>query len=142
MAKNLQRGLGVLAVFALGGPVIGSLLVLAALSVAAGVTEPSAALVALYMAPFALIVGGVIGSLPAATTGIVMTLVSTRLRNGWAWLIVSGIVGALATLLALRLIDMNDDNGMVIAAGVATATICAFITRRWRPRSLSRPATP
>ena len=142
MATNLQRGLGVLAVFALGGPVIGSLLVLAAMAVAMGLEEPSAVLVMVYMVPFALIVGGAIGIVPATITGIAMVLVSTRLRGDWTWLIASGLVGALATLAALRLIDMDDENGMVIAAGVATATICAFITRRWRPRPLSRPASP
>lgn len=54
---NMERGLGVLAVISLGGPVIGSLMVLIALMAGAAMIDPAGALVAFYLAPFALIVG-------------------------------------------------------------------------------------
>ena len=131
---NLGRGLGVLAVFAFAGPVIGVLMGLAAMAVVAWISDPASVGLQLSLAPIILILGAVGGFAPAVIAGLIMSAASSSISAGRVWLVLGAVSGAASTLLVVSFLDMSHQGWGMVAAGSAAAAVCALITRRWRPR--------
>lgn len=129
---NLGRGAGVAAVFAFGGPVIGTALVFLVMVGASLLAAPSEALMTVFLLPFAVVIGLMTGFPPAAATGVLMALASPHLARTWLWVAACGVCGLVTTFGVLRLASMEEF--IISAAGMGAATACALITRRWRPR--------
>ena len=130
----MSRFIFTVLVFALLGPIVGSLGVLLGLTVGVGLQDPANALNMLFLTPFALIVGGVVGFLPAAACGLVAAAVSAKLRSTAAWALACTVIGALLGAGAGRLVAPNYEWWILAAAGGFAALICAFASLRLRPR--------
>ncbi len=133
---NTWRGIGVAAVFALIGPLAGATGVLLVLAGALLITDPGNGVVTLLMWPFAAVLGMMIGFAPGLLTGVVMSLLSSRLVSRRMWVGAAAVCGVLMTGVFYRLADLGQDPMIVIGCGGGAAAACALITMNWRPRNV------
>lgn len=131
---HLARGLGVAAAFAVLGPVVGAVIGLIVLAAAMAAADAGSGLMALAFWPWALLIGAAVGFLPALVTGVVMALVSSRLKAGWLWVSAGGACGLAVTLLTQRFTGAGGEAFLIPGTGMASAILCALATLSWRPR--------
>ena len=95
--------------------------------------------------PMALVLAYATGGIPAAVTGGVCAFLSPRLGSLAAWLVVAALVGAVtstALLAAWSLLEGGRPEAALWfgAFGAYAALICAYLTRKLRPRMAGRAA--
>ncbi|MBX3477642.1 MAG: hypothetical protein KF910_08540 [Brevundimonas sp.] len=134
MGRAIGRGVGVAAVFALIGPLVGTTLVLLVLAAALMMTNPANGILTVLMWPFAAVLGMMIGFIPALATGVVMAALSHRLKTRLAWIGASAACGMATTALVHRLADLGESLMVTVVCGGGAATVCALLSLGWRPR--------
>lgn len=120
----------VMGAFVLIGPYVGGLAVwsILALNSFGGLAGPPG-LTDILTFPLAGLIGYPFGALPAAATGLLLGLVSSRIRSKVAWILLAVPVGALTSTIVLGAMWMFALTGA--GAALVSALIAVHVRPRW-----------